>query len=446
MRENSISSESINQFKANLSANKSSDLIRRSVSKNGILASSTEIQSDELMKPVFSLEVPEKQDVPNQKQSGRCWMFAALNTMRYNLTKNLGLPADFELSQNFINFWDKFEKSNYFLENVLATAEEPITSRKVAFLMQTPQEDGGQWDMLCSLIEKHGLAPKSAMEETYNSEHSGELNNVLNTKLRKNAKVLRQMVADKGSDDEINSKKETMLNEIYQILVYTLGKPAEKFDFEYYDNNHDYHMKKDLTPIDFYHQFLNLDLEDYVSIINSPTDDKPFNDTYTIEMLGSVVGGRSVKHLNLEIEEMKDLAIKQLKDGESVWFGCDVGKESDRKKGIMDTNQFHKDELLGADLSMSKADRLNYGESLMTHAMVLTGVDLVDGQPTKWKVENSWGDKVGTKGYFAMSDDWFDKFVYQVVVNTRYMSDEQKKNQQKEPKLLDPWDPMGALA
>lgn len=446
MRENSISSESINQFKANLSANKSSDLIRRSVSKNGILASSTEIQSDELMKPVFSVEVPEKQDVPNQKQSGRCWMFAALNTMRYNLTKNLGLPADFELSQNFINFWDKFEKSNYFLENVLATAEEPITSRKVAFLMQTPQEDGGQWDMLCSLIEKHGLAPKSAMEETYNSEHSGELNNVLNTKLRKNAKVLRQMVADKGSDDEINSKKETMLNEIYQILVYTLGKPAEKFDFEYYDNNHDYHMKKDLTPIDFYHQFLNLDLEDYVSIINSPTDDKPFNDTYTIEMLGSVVGGRSVKHLNLEIEEMKDLAIKQLKDGESVWFGCDVGKESDRKKGIMDTNQFHKDELLGADLSMSKADRLNYGESLMTHAMVLTGVDLVDGQPTKWKVENSWGDKVGTKGYFAMSDDWFDKFVYQVVVNTRYMSDEQKKNQQKEPKLLDPWDPMGALA
>lgn len=446
MRENSISSESINQFKANLSANKSSDLIRRSVSKNGILASSTEIQSDELMKPVFSLEVPEKQDVPNQKQSGRCWMFAALNTMRYNLTKNLGLPADFELSQNFINFWDKFEKSNYFLENVLATAEEPITSRKVAFLMQTPQEDGGQWDMLCSLIEKHGLAPKSAMEETYNSEHSGELNNVLNTKLRKNAKVLRQMVADKGSDDEINSKKETMLNEIYQILVYTLGKPAEKFDFEYYDNNHDYHMKKDLTPIDFYHQFLNLDLEDYVSIINSPTDDKPFNDTYTIEMLGSVVGGRSVKHLNLEIEEMKDLAIKQLKDGESVWFGCDVGKESDRKKGIMDTNQFHKDELLGADLSMSKADRLNYGESLMTHAMVLTGVDLVDGQPTKWKVENSWGDKVGTKGYFAMSDDWFDKFVYQVVVNTRYMSDEQKKNQQKEPKMLDPWDPMGALA
>lgn len=446
MRENSISSESINQFKANLSANKSSDLIRRSVSKNGILASSTEIQSDELMKPVFSVEVPEKQDVPNQKQSGRCWMFAALNTMRYNLTKNLGLPADFELSQNFINFWDKFEKSNYFLENVLATAEEPITSRKVAFLMQTPQEDGGQWDMLCSLIEKHGLAPKSAMEETYNSEHSGELNNVLNTKLRKNAKVLRQMVADKGSDDEINSKKETMLNEIYQILVYTLGKPAEKFDFEYYDNNHDYHMKKDLTPIDFYHQFLNLDLEDYVSIINSPTDDKPFNDTYTIEMLGSVVGGRSVKHLNLEIEEMKDLAIKQLKDGESVWFGCDVGKESDRKKGIMDTNQFHKDELLGADLSMSKADRLNYGESLMTHAMVLTGVDLVDGQPTKWKVENSWGDKVGTKGYFVMSDDWFNKFVYQVVVNTRYMSDEQKKNQQKEPKLLDPWDPMGALA
>ncbi|MCF6515635.1 aminopeptidase [Lactobacillus sp. S2-2] len=446
MRENSISSESINKFQNNLSENKTSDIIRRSVSKNGILASSTEIQSDELMKPVFSVEVSEKQDVPNQKQSGRCWMFAALNTMRYDLTKNFGLPADFELSQNFINFWDKFEKSNYFLENVLATANEPINSRKVSFLMQTPQEDGGQWDMLCSLIEKHGLAPKSAMEETFNSEHSGQLNNVLNTKLRKNAKELRKMVADSNSNDEINAKKESMLNEIYQILVYALGKPADKFDFEYYDKDHKYNLVKDLTPIDFYKQFLNLDLEDYVSIINSPTDDKPFNDTYTIEMLGSVVGGRSVKHLNLEIEEMKDLAIKQLKDGESVWFGCDVGKESDRQKGIMDTNLFHKDELLGADLSMSKADRLNYGESLMTHAMVLTGVDIVNGKPTKWKVENSWGDKVGTKGYFVMSDDWFNEFVYQVVVNTRYMSDEQKKNQQKEPKMLDPWDPMGALA
>lgn len=439
-----ISLAQINQYHENYLARKDAKVIQRSVSHQGILATSADFASDVDMSPVFSIDLNTGK-VANQKQSGRCWMFAALNTMRHHLADLFNL-TDFELSQNYTNFWDKFEKANYFYENVLATADQPRTSRKVAFLMETPQQDGGQWDMLCAIIEKYGIAPKSVMPETYNSSKSSELNSVLNTKLRKDAIVLRKLVADGATDDKIQSTRQSMLADVYKILSYTLGEPVQKFDFEYRDDDKNYHIDRDLTPLSFYEKYVGWDLSEYVSIINSPTDDKPYNKTYTVEMLGNVVGGRQVKHLNVDIQTFKDLAIKQLKDGQSVWFGCDVGKSSDRQKGIMDVNAYQKDELLDVDLSMSKAERLDYGESLMTHAMVLTGVDLVDDKPTKWKVENSWGEKVGTKGYFVMSDAWLDEYCYQVVVNKKYLSEDLQQAQSEAPALLEPWDPMGALA
>ena len=313
--------------------------------------------------------------------------------------------------------------------------------------MTTPQQDGGQWDMLCAIIEKYGIVPKSVMPETYNSSKSNELNSTLNLKLRKDATILRQLVADKASDDEIAAAKDKMLQEDYRILAFTLGEPVSEFDFEYRDDDKNYHIDKGLTPKTFFDKYVGWDLNDYVSIINAPTADKPYNHTYTVEMLGNVVGGRAVKHLNVSIEDFKQLAIKQLQAGQSVWFGCDVGQESERQKGIMDTKYYDKDALFNVDFSMTKAEKLDYGESLMTHAMVLTGVDLVDGQPTKWKVENSWGEKVGTKGYFVMSDAWLDKYCYQVVVNKQFLPADLKTTQEtEEPTVLAPWDPMGALA
>lgn len=375
-------------------------------------------------------------------------MFAALNTMRHSLQAEFKIK-DFELSQNYTNFWDKFEKSNYFYENVLKTADLPIGDRKVDFLMTTPQQDGGQWDMLCALIEKYGIVPKSVMPETYNSEKSSELNSVLNLKLRKDAVALRQLVADGVSATDIQVKKDAMLTEVYRMLTYALGAVPTEFDFEYRDDDKNYHIDRNLTPQTFYEKYVGWQLADYVSIINSPTDDKPYNHLYTVEMLGNVVGGREVRHLNLDIDTFKQLAIKQLQAGESVWFGSDVGQSSDRKLGIMDTEIYQQAEMLDMDLSISKGQRLDYGESLMTHAMVITGVDLVEGQPTKWKVENSWGDKVGTKGYFVMSDSWFDEFVYQIVINKRFLPENLQKvetDEQDKPTVLAPWDPMGALA
>ncbi|OAQ02931.1 aminopeptidase [Ligilactobacillus aviarius] len=440
-----ISQEQLQNFQADLDKLEGHEVNERAVTKNGILSVSADYRSEVAMDRVFSIDI-DTGKVADQKRSGRCWMFAALNTMRHSMREKLHMKDDFELSQNYTFFWDKLEKSNYFLENVLQTAELPTSDRKVAWLMQTPQQDGGQWDMLVALIQKYGVVPQTVMPETFNSSNSTEINKQLNLKLRKDAVELRELVAAKKSDADIQKAKEKMLNEIYRMLAYTFGEPPASFDFEYRDTDNNYHRIENITPQEFFKKYVGWNLDDYVSIINAPTADKPFNHMYTVEMLGNVLGGRQVRHLNLDMQTFRKVAIEQLKHGESVWFGSDVGQESDRKKGIMDTNLYHQDELFDVDFSMSKAERLDYGESMMTHAMVLTGVDLVDGQPTKWKVENSWGDKVGEKGFFVMSDDWMEEFCYQIVVNKKYLPKDLQEILKEEPTVLAPWDPMGALA
>ena len=440
-----ISQEQLQNFQADLDKHEGHEVNERAVTKNGILSVSADYRSEVAMDRVFSIDI-DTGKVADQKRSGRCWMFAALNTMRHSMREKLHMKDDFELSQNYTFFWDKLEKSNYFLENVSQTAELPTSDRKVAWLMQTPQQDGGQWDMLVALIQKYGVVPQTVMPETFNSSNSTEINKQLNLKLRKDAVELRELVAANKSDADIQKAKEKMLNEIYRMLAYTFGEPPANFDFEYRDTDNNYHRIENITPQEFFKKYVGWNLDDYVSIINAPTADKPFNHMYTVEMLGNVLGGRQVRHLNLDMQTFRKVAIEQLKHGESVWFGSDVGQESDRKKGIMDTNLYHQDELFDVDFSMSKAERLDYGESMMTHAMVLTGVDLVDDQPTKWKVENSWGDKVGEKGFFVMSDDWMEEFCYQIVVNKKYLPKDLQEILKEEPTVLAPWDPMGALA
>ena len=440
-----ISQEQLQNFQADLDKHEGHEVNERAVTKNGILSVSADYRSEVAMDRVFSIDI-DTGKVADQKRSGRCWMFAALNTIRHSMREKLHMKDDFELSQNYTFFWDKLEKSNYFLENVLQTAELPTSDRKVAWLMQTPQQDGGQWDMLVALIQKYGVVPQTVMPETFNSSNSTEINKQLNLKLRKDAVELRELVAANKSDADIQKAKEKMLNEIYRMLAYTFGEPPANFDFEYRDTDNNYHRIENIPPQEFFKKYVGWNLDDYVSIINAPTADKPFNHMYTVEMLGNVLGGRQVRHLNLDMQTFRKVAIEQLKHGESVWFGSDVGQESDRKKGIMDTNLYHQDELFDVDFSMSKAERLDYGESMMTHAMVLTGVDLVDDQPTKWKVENSWGDKVGEKGFFVMSDDWMEEFCYQIVVNKKYLPKDLQEILKEEPTVLAPWDPMGALA
>ena len=421
--------------------------LMQAVGNNGILEVAKNPDSIRKMKPTFSIDL-DTGDVSNQRQSGRCWMFAALNTMRHDMQKRYNL-ANFELSQNYTFFWDKFEKSNYFYENVINTANEDTDSRRFDFLLTTPQQDGGQWDMLCAIIEKYGIVPKDVMPDNANAKNSRSLNQTLNTKLRHDAVVLRKAIKDGKTSAEVESMRQLMLQDVYRLLVFALGPVPTEFDWEYVDKDHNYHREAGLTPKSFYDKFLGWNLADYISIINAPTSDKPYNQLYTVDMLGNIVGGREVRHLNLEMDRMKDLVIAQLKDGEGVWFGSDVGKDSERQNGIMDPEIYTLDTLFSTDFSMTKAERLDYDESLMTHAMVITGVDLVEGKPTKWKVENSWGDKPGTKGYFVMSDAWMSEFVYQAVINKKYLTSEEQyiyDSQYDNPTVLKPWDPMGALA
>lgn len=439
-----IKNELTAKFAADFKDNKKQQVVQNAVTKNGISNSAENLAAQSNNVPVFSIDL-KTGNVANQKQSGRCWMFAALNTFRHKILDHFDLK-DFELSQNYTNFWDKYEKSNYFYENILATADQEVTSRKVAFLLATPQQDGGQWDMMVSLFNKYGVVPKAAMPESSNSSNSRDLNNYLNKKLRKDAATLRQLVADGASESDIQTKRETMLQEVYNLLAISLGTPPTVFDFEYRDEEKEYHIDRDLTPKSFYDKYVGVDLDNYVSIINAPTEDKPYNKSYTVEMLGNVVGGKQVKYLNADMGSFKKLAIAQLEQGESVWFGCDVGQSSNRQGGIMALDVYDMNELFDVDFTTTKAQRLDYGESLMTHAMVLTGVDIVDGKSTKWKVENSWGDKVGDKGFFVASDAWMDEYTYQIVVRKDLLTDEQLAAYEKEPTVLAPWDPMGALA
>jgi len=426
-------------------ANSKYAAMENAISHNGLLASLEKRSAAVENTPIFSLDLT-KDKVSDQKASGRCWMFAALNTFRHKMIAGFQLE-DFELSQAHTFFWDKYEKSNWFLEQVIATADQELTSRKVKFLLDTPQQDGGQWDMVVSLFEKYGVVPKSVYPESISSSDSRELNQILNKLLRQDAQILRELRVEGAESAELQAKKEELLQEVFNFLAMNLGLPPRKFDFSYRDKDNHFHSESGLTPLTFYQKYVDLKLADYVSIINAPTADKPYGRSYTVEMLGNVVGSKPVRYLNVEMDRLKELAIAQMQAGETVWFGSDVGQSSNRKAGVMAEGMHDFTASMDIRLTQDKAGRLDYSESLMTHAMVLTGVDLDEnGKAKKWKVENSWGEKVGNKGYFVASDAWMDEYTYQIVVRKEFLTAAELAAYEAEPLVLAPWDPMGALA
>jgi bleomycin hydrolase len=393
---------------------------------------------------VFSLELPTGK-ITSQEKSGRCWLFAGLNTMRYKIMQKRKLE-NVELSQSYLMFFDKLEKANYFLENILDTLEEDSDSRLIMWLLQDPLQDGGQWDMFTSLVEKYGIVPKDAMPETYSSSHSSRMNSILTRVLRGNAAALRKQFRKGHKNAELRTRKAEMLKEFYRLLTLFLGLPPESFTWEYTDKDKQFHREPQATPLSFYRKEFPEGLRDYVSLINAPTGDKPFMRTFTVQYLGNVEGGNPVKYLNVEMSQLKKTVIAQLKAGDPVWFGSDVGQKMKREDGILDEAVYDYERVLDTEFSLNKGDRLEYGESMMTHAMVISGVNLQENVPERWKVENSWGDKNGNQGYFVMSDTWFDAYVYQVVVHQKHLSPEMQKAWETKPIVLKPWDPMGSLA
>lgn len=419
-------------------------ILRNAITQNGINSVALNRDVVNSLHYTFSKEIKTGK-ITNQENSGRCWLFAGLNLFRQRVSSKYNIK-NFELSQSYLMFWDKLEKSNYFLENIIKTRKEDKQSRLLMWLLRDPVQDGGQWDMFVSLVQKYGVVPKYVMPETYHSKKSYHMNNVLTLKLRADAAVLRRMHERGKSEKALKKKKEEMLGEIYQMLVRFFGIPRDSFDFEYTDKKKKFHFDRDLTPKKFFKKYVGLELNDFVSLVNAPTKDKPFDRTYTVKYLGNVMEGRKILYLNVDSKTFKKATLGQLKEDLPVWFGCDVVKMMDSDSGLMDKNLFMYDDALGVETKLDKGERLDYGESQLTHAMLFTGVNLVKGKPNRWKVENSWGKDKGDKGYFVMSDDWFDEYNYQVIVKEKYLPAKAKKALKKKPIELPPWDPLGSLA
>ena len=401
---------------------------------------------DDARKMVFKFSTDIKtMKSTNQKSSGRCWLFAATNVLREHIAKELNLE-DFELSQSYMAFWDKFERCNYFFEAILETAGLPLNDRTVNFLLQGGLSDGGQWDMFTSLVRKYGVVPKDAMPETFQTSNTRGSNQYISKFMRKNALSLRKMAAGGASREALEAEKKALLAKCFSFLSSCYGEPPETFDFEYVDKDKNFHRESGMTPLSFRDKYLDGVWDDYVSLIHAPTADKPFDRLYTVKYLGNVAEDKGIRHVNLTMEELKAAVLRQLQDGEVVWFGSDCGKFGDRDSRFWDDQSFDSLPATGLDVAMTKEEMLDCCDSAMNHAMCFTGVNIgEDGKPNRWKIENSWGSEGLNEGYYMASDSWFDLLVYQAVVHKKYLGDK-AAILDTDPIVLDPWDPIGSLA
>ena len=438
--------KTITEFRKSTNANPQVRLARNAAVRGDVMDLALDWEAFRRIDHTFSDIVTGQMKVTNQKSSGRCWGFAGLNLFRIYLGRKYNLKK-FEFSQNYFIFCDKLEKSNYFLENIIKTADEPLDGRLVMHLLTDPIQDGGQWHMFVNLIEKYGVLPQTEMPESFQSSQSMRMNRMITRKLRGFAKDLRAAY-EKGADTKkLRVMKDDMLRSIYQMLTISLGSPPDKFEWQIRDKDKKFHRFEKLNPKQFYKEHVGLDLNDYVCLINCPMSDKSYNEIYTVDYLGNVVEGSIIRYLNLPSKRLKEVAAASIKDDHPVWFGCDVGKHFHRNLGVMDMDIFDFELFYSTDFPMTKTDRLEFGDSQMTHAMLFTGVDLDGrGHPRKWQVENSWGEKRSDKGYDIMTDSWFDEYNYEVVVYKDYITKDEFSVYQKDPVVLPPWDPMGALA
>lgn len=443
LEDGNLSINRLDELKNKYESESSNTIVRHALSKNKISEICYNDQADRDTKNMFSIDI-ETMPVCNQKQSGRCWIFAGLNVLREIIGKKLNV-SNFELSQNYVAFFDKLEKVNYALSSIMELVDKDHDDRVLMHILKSGIGDGGQWDMFVNIIKKYGFVPKTAMGETFQSSATMESDAILNATIRRFASEIK-ILHNLNKDEEIIKLKDEYMQKVYNFLTNCFGVPPTKFDLEYVTKDNVYHLVQNLSPIDFFEKTVGDIIDDYQSIINAPTSDKPYNKTFTIQYLNNVVEGKKIIHLNLPMERIEELIIKQLSNGELVWFGSDVSSYRNREEGIWDTLAYDYQSSLKLDIRFDKKEMLDYFASAMNHAMVITGVNLVNNIPTKWKIENSWGSDVGNKGYYIMSEDFFKTYVYQAVINKKYLNEEELKALKEEPILLKPWDPMGTLA
>ncbi len=415
--------------------------LRNALAANGIDAIATKAVNPANTDLYFSHEAPSK-GITDQQSSGRCWLFTGLNVMRAKVIAEQGLGS-FEFSQSFCSFYDQLEKANLFLQSIIDKANLPMDDKTVEWLFKNPLSDGGTFTGVQDIVTKYGVVPAEVMPESYNANNTSKMASILSLKLRQWGLELRKMVADGTKTAAIQSRKEEMLGEVYHILSLCLGTPPAEFDYQWKDaSGKPLGEKKHYTPKSFYKEFVGWDLENnYVLLMNDPT--RPYHQTYTIDLDRHAYDGHDWTYINLPMDEIKKMAVASIADSTRMYFSCDVGKFLNRKTGILSLDNYDYESVFGTTFPMTKAERIQTFASASSHAMTLCAVDIdADGNTRKWKVENSWGATYGVQGHLVMTDEWFDEYMFRLVVERRFVPEETLKLLKMKPVKLPAWDPL----
>lgn len=438
-----ISSEMLNKLKDSYQYNAQDRAVSNAIANNDIRKLAVNHDNATAFDAHFSHQVTSKA-ITDQKSSGRCWMFTGMNILRAKAIAKYNLPADFQFSQCYTFFWDQLEKSNLFLQAILDHRTKPMNDKTVEWLFKNPIGDGGQFTGVANLIDKYGIVPQDVMPETFSSNNTSQMSNIISLKLREFGLELRKMSNNKGvTEEKLQARKTEMLETIYRILALNLGVPPTEFTWTMRNAKGEVVSTELYTPKSFFEKFVNEDFSKYYMIMNDPT--REYHKVYEIEYDRHVYDGENWKYLNLPMEEIAQMAIASIKDSTMMYFSCDVGKFLDRNKGYLDIANFDYASLFGTSFKMTKEERVATFASGSSHAMTLCAVDLdADGKPIKWMVENSWGSSYGHNGFLIMTDQWFNEYMFRLVVEEKYIPKKTLKLLDQDPIMLPSWDPMFA--
>lgn len=390
----------------------------------------------------FSVETT-KQSIHDQKSSGRCWMFSSFNVLRADFARHHADSLSVEFSHDYLFFYDQLEKANLMLQGVIDNAKKPMDDVRVQFFFKNPLNDGGTFCGAADLAPKYGLVPKSVQPETFSAENTSKISSLISSKLREYGLELRKMVADGKKAQAIDARKTEMLSTVYRMLAMALGEPVKEFTYQFRNRcGEPVGEPRRYTPLEFYNETVGHKLAGtFIMVMNDPR--RPYHKTYEVEYDRHVYDGTNWKYLNLPMEDIAKLAIASLKDGKKMYSSYDVGKQFDRELGYLDTENFDYASLFSTTFPMNKADRIATFDSGSTHAMTLVAVDLdKDGNPLKWKVENSWGPNNGAQGCLIMSNRWFNEYMFRLVVDKKYVPENLQKEFEQKPVMVMPEDPL----
>jgi len=434
-----LTTTDLTKIKSSLTKDASFKARQNAVTANGIAKLAVNRENAGKVDTYFSNKVKTK-GITDQKSSGRCWLFTGLNFIRPKVIDKLNL-SEFEFSQNYSFFWDQLEKSNLFLEIIIATASKPMDDKTVEWAFKNPIGDGGQWTTFADIVTKYGAVPKQIMPETEQSDNTGKISSLLTTKLREYGLEIRTMSASGKKNEVLLNRKIEMLSEVYKLLSIALGTPPETFVWRYKDKDDKISQAKTYTPLSFYNEMLGVDMNEYIMFMNDPT--REYNKVYEIEYDRNMADGKNWKYINLPVDALKKMAIASIKANNALYFSCDVGKFLLKDNGTLDVNNYNYSDLFQTSFPMNKAQRIKTFDSGSSHAMTLIGVDLdASGNPVKWLIENSWGPSYGFNGQLIMTDEWFNEYFFRLVVHKSFVPEETQKLLSQPAIKLPPWDPM----